>query len=458
MEAQLRSLEILFTLAFNNARQQGHLNANKVFEKNYEKLVNARRNLALFQHHDAITGTSKSNVMRDYATRLLESIQDTVKMQEQAIEYLLQKTTTEHSFIVSELERENFSRLPRKTPLTVNPEKSAQFVVYNSLAQDRFEIILIRTTTPDVKVLDPKGKEISIQINPVWNITDHPDISKRVIAADKEFELLFVYKLPPLSLLTFTLVYGSSNKQNMATLYCTNCKDDNNPYFVAKSKPPGDIQLENPKMRLLLDEQTGFLRTITKKGAGRPMQCSIKFAAYRSAQFHSGAYLFKPDTDSSNPVKDVLDQYKSDMLILITAGPLASDVTVVYGPFLAHTVRIFNTKTPLDDSIFIENDIDFEMAPKNRETELFMRFVTDIENGEVPEFYSDLNGFQYQRRVKVPSIGVEGNYYPITQTIFMQDENIRMTLSTSHAQGAASLDPGQVEVMLDRRTLYDDYR
>jgi alpha-mannosidase len=62
----------------------------------------------------------------------------------------------------------------------------------------------------------------------------------------------------------------------------------------------------------------------------------------------------------------------------------------------------------LDEAIYIENDIDFETPPKNRETELYMRFQTDIENGENPEFYSDLNGFQYQHRVKVPAIGIEG--------------------------------------------------
>jgi hypothetical protein len=39
LEHNLRSLEILFTLAFNKARQHNLSNAYKVYEKNYEKII-----------------------------------------------------------------------------------------------------------------------------------------------------------------------------------------------------------------------------------------------------------------------------------------------------------------------------------------------------------------------------------------------------------------------------------
>ncbi|XP_055588415.1 alpha-mannosidase 2 [Uranotaenia lowii] len=460
LEHNLRGLEILFTLAFNRARQGENSNAFKIYEKNYEKMILARRNLGLFQHHDAITGTSKANVMRDYALRLFESIQDSVKLQEKTIELLVQKKPgADLNFLIGELERDNFGKIPRKTPMIVTETRSTDFVVYNSLGQERLEVVLIRTLTPRVKILDPTGKPMDIQINPVWNITESSYAARKIIPSEKEYEIMFVAKLAPLSLTTFTAAYDDGFKPKMATLYCNECQDDKNEIFEVRNKQPGDIQLENFKMRLLFDEQSGFLKSVTKKNMGKQIQCAIKFAAYKSAQFHSGAYLFKTDPEQRNSEKEVLEQY-NDMTILITSGPLASDVTAVYGPFLAHTVRIYNTNTVLDNGIYIENDIDFEMPPKNRETELFMRFVTDIENGgsENPEFYSDLNGFQYQKRVKVPSIGIEGNYFPITSGAFIQDDKMRLTLLTTHAQGAASLEPGQLEVMLDRRTLYDDYR
>ncbi|KNC30549.1 hypothetical protein FF38_05570 [Lucilia cuprina] len=514
LEQNLRIAEILFTLAYNTARQQHNENAIKIFEKNYEKMIHARRNLGLFQHHDAITGTSKAAVMRDYGMRLFESLQDAVRMQESTIELLIQNGTQRHNFLLSELERDNFSKLPRKTPIPLTASngqnndfsieftsssadgKSASFVVFNPLTHKRIEAITIRTTTPYIKIVNDLGVELrNVQINPVWNITDPYEMgmgmmgsstAARIRISKRQYEVMFIAEMEALSLNSYQVVVDEVNyKRFMSSIYCDECSDNvegiteapmTKEEFVVKSKPPGDVQLENNFMRILFDEKNGFMKTITRKGPDQqllnPMQCAIKFAAYRSAQFHSGAYLFKTDPEQSEAEKDVLEQYE-DKRIIITSGPIASDVTVIYGPFLAHTVRIFNTKTHLDAAIYIENDIDFEPPPKNRETELFMRFVTDVDNiapvnrdtlkegdtiPELPEFYTDQNGFQYHRRTKVPSIGIEGNYFPITTAAFMQDDKVRFTLLTTHAQGAASYEPGQLEVMLDRRTLYDDYR
>ncbi|KAH8326463.1 hypothetical protein KR067_008261 [Drosophila pandora] len=524
LEHQLRSTEILFTLAYNTARQAKRENAIKIYEKNYELIINARRNLGLFQHHDAITGTSKAAVMRDYAMRLFESTQNMVKMQESCMELLLQKgIPRHHGFLLSEFERDNFNKLPRKMPIQmVNGDESpptaaaagggaaaagsvGSFVMYNSLAQKRLEIVTLRVQHPNVKILNDQGVELShIQINPVWNIADSNDQglgttasgTGRIRTSTRQYEVMFVAELEPLSLTTYRVQVDETNyKRNVATIYCDDCTEQPTvasrapgeaepsltAVFEARGKPAGDIQLENLHMRLLFDEKSGFLKSITRKNQKKellkPLQCNIKFAAYRSAQFHSGAYLFKTDPEQSEAEKEVLED-DADMRIIITSGPIASDVTVIYGQFLAHTVRIFNTRTHLDSAIYLENDIDFEPPPKNRETELFMRLVTNIDNiaqaplprdplkepvepGPIPElpiFYSDQNGFQYHERIKVPAIGIEGNYFPITSGAFIQDTRLRLTLLTTHAQGAASYEPGQLEVMLDRRTLYDDYR
>ena len=64
VENNVRSAEILFTMAWNNAEQKSDSNFVNLFENIYSGLVTARRNLALFQHHDAITGANFTNILQ----------------------------------------------------------------------------------------------------------------------------------------------------------------------------------------------------------------------------------------------------------------------------------------------------------------------------------------------------------------------------------------------------------
>ena len=75
LEASLRSAEILFTWSYNLARQMDNQPAVKTLEASFVSgMAKARRNLALFQHHDAITGTAKQFVTHDYGEKLFDGI------------------------------------------------------------------------------------------------------------------------------------------------------------------------------------------------------------------------------------------------------------------------------------------------------------------------------------------------------------------------------------------------
>lgn len=475
LEANLRSTEIIFTIALNMARQRNVLPYVKVLERDFEKLVEARRHLALFQHHDAITGTSKSYVMRDYALKLFESIRSTINIQQNALQSLIFSDTSnselDHNLLFSDIERDSYEKPPRKIPIIIKKEQNRQIVLFNSLAQPQDHLVQIRVCTPDVLVLDPHGKTVTHQINPVFNISDS---NTKITILPNEFELVFIAKLPALSVITYNITMAQNDvSDKLATVYCSKCHrhfhsdSTGNPQeeieflesrFKVKNTRIGDVQLENHKFKLLFDGTTGFLKSVSRKEAKKSIQCAIQFSAYRSAQYHSGAYLFMPDPNDSEE-KDVLQQYKDKFSVIIISGPVSSEISVIYGPFLIHSVRIYHVESSyLSNGIYIENEVDFESPPKNRETELFMRIISGVQNGDPPEMYTDLNGFQMQKRVKVERIGIEGNYYPITTMAYIQDEEVRLSLLTNHAQGAASWQPGYLEVMLDRRTLYDDSR
>ncbi|EPB79723.1 glycosyl hydrolase family 38 protein [Ancylostoma ceylanicum] len=94
--------------------------------------------------------------------------------------------------------------------------------------------------------------------------------------------------------------------------------------------------------------------------------------------------------------------------------------------------------------------------------EVVTRYITDIKNQDV--FFTDANGRQMMRRQKnynpsfkyVDTEPVAGNYYPVTNRVFLKDDNKQLTILTDRSQGASSVDGG-LELMLHRRCFADDH-
>ena len=75
LESHLRATEILFSLAniisSSQVQRDNSLDGVDPFGSLMSDFIYARQNLALFQHHDGITGTGKDFVVRDYAKRFV---------------------------------------------------------------------------------------------------------------------------------------------------------------------------------------------------------------------------------------------------------------------------------------------------------------------------------------------------------------------------------------------------
>ena len=484
LEASLHAAEMFYTWAWNYPLTKRFNKILQLLEKDFERLVKSRRHLSLVQHHDAITGTSKSYVMHDYALKLHEALRDTHTIISHASLVLLSteatlvhvgmgKSPSPFDFIQPTFEQLSYEKLRKLVPIHMHkPERV--LILANSLGHRRYEVVKLVIRSTNIRLTDEHGHDVPFQINPIWNSTE-----SGMVIMDSQFELFFLADLPPLSLITYTLIRTKSQaaKDNFATVfsnfYGNPPKNSREIPFETKKVLPGDIQLESDSLKLLFDGTTGMIRSVTEKNSDKITQLHMKYAAYPSAQFKSGAYLFKPDPNAEKPEDDVLAGAKAR--IFIQSGPISSELTVMFGSVLLHTYRIFHVSyEPLASAIYMENSFNLDgqkfnnrdtpgFSPQFRETELFFRFTTDLNNGPLSRFYTDQGGLHMQERLKVERIGIQGNYYPVTMATYLEDEmsvtnRRRLTLLVDHAVGAASWNTGWLESMVERRMYYDDAR
>jgi Glycosyl hydrolases family 38 N-terminal domain/N-acetylglucosaminyltransferase II (MGAT2)/Alpha mannosidase middle domain/Glycosyl hydrolases family 38 C-terminal domain len=109
----------------------------------------------------------------------------------------------------------------------------------------------------------------------------------------------------------------------------------------------------------------------------------------------------------------------------------------------------FGTKATVIDYIF-EIDLD-----RNNE-EWIVRFGGDILNKGVS--HTDLNGFNFDTHRFRKDMPIQSQVFPMPTLASIQDNRMRMTVMSEHAQGTASLKDGTIDIWLDRRLAQDDSR
>ena len=128
-----------------------------------------------------------------------------------------------------------------------------------------------------------------------------------------------------------------------------------------------------------------------------------------------------------------------------------------------------------DLSGVLQVDVDLDSLPNVYLDgyEVIVQFQAhDFDNNST--FYTDSNGLEMQKRVlnyrsyyniteKILSqtnVNITSNYYPINSAIALKDssQNLQFTVSNSRAQGGSALNPGQIELMQNRRIPNDDQK
>ncbi|XP_032618489.1 alpha-mannosidase 2 isoform X2 [Chelonoidis abingdonii] len=451
LESYLRAAEMLYSLALVESKKSDKMNAFPSVD-HYKLLTEARRNLGLFQHHDAITGTSKDWVVVDYGTRLFHSLMNLKRVITDSAHILILKDKDTYSynpsapFLKMDDDQSSQDSLPRKTviKLSIQPR---YLLVYNPTEQERFSVVSVYVNSPKVKVLSPSGKPIMVQVSGVWD--------GRTTVSHEAYQISFMVHLPPLGLGVYQLLEVLNSEMFLADYNIYTSGGNNvqvNPDKVFKIKEmqnsADDITLENSYMKLWFSGISGLLKKINTKEDGKNHQIKMEFAWYgtTSNRDKSGAYLFLPDGEAKPYV------FTDPPTIRVTHGRIFSEVTCFF-LHLTHTVRLYKVQGLEGESLELSNIVDIR-GEYNRE--IAMRISSDVNSQN--RFYTDLNGYQIQPRVAMSKLPLQANIYPMTTMAYIQDSGVRLTLHSAQSLGVTSLKSGQLEVIMDRRLMQDDNR
>uniref|UniRef100_UPI0037E97BF9 alpha-mannosidase 2 isoform X2 n=1 Tax=Semicossyphus pulcher TaxID=241346 RepID=UPI0037E97BF9 len=456
LEATLRATEILFSLTLAEMRRfhgDGHLVADFPARDHFLHLTAARRNLALFQHHDAVTGTARDPVVVDYGTRLFHSILNLRQVLQSSAHWLLllDKSQYHHDQLKPFMQMDDViaaqDSLPQKTTLTLTDEPRS-LIVFNPTEQLRTSVVSVVIDSPDAHVVDAEtGRPMAAQISAVW-----AEPSK---ASTEAFQLDFVAQLPPLSLVIYHVTrasVGSAQRVQYTFNRHGNPLTLKSEHFQVSSLegPEADapLSLSNKHVQIWSSPESGLLQKLRlQSGLVRQVQVQFLWYGTTSSRDKSGAYLFMPGPEGAQ-----LYSSSEPPLVRVSRGPIFSDITSCFRHF-THRVRLYHLDGHAGRSLEISNMVDIR-SEINRE--LSMRLVSNVANGN--RFYSDLNGFQMQQRRTLAKLPLQANFYPMSSSAFVQDSVSRMSLLSAQSQAVAALRPGELEVVLDRRLQQDDNR
>ncbi|KAM4868807.1 alpha-mannosidase 2 [Urocitellus parryii] len=444
VESHLRAAEIIYYFAQTQAQKY---KINKfLLSTYYTALTEARRNLGLFQHHDAITGTAKDWVVVDYGTRLFHSLLALEKIiGDSAFLLILKNKPTFESYSsdplleMSSIQKSQDS-LPQNHVIKPSIQEPRYLVIYNPLEQHRDSVVSTYVNNPNVQVLTDTGRLLDIQVSAVWIKED--TISQEV------YKISFIAKTPPLGLKVYTLLETGKSDSDLAEYVVYNGEATSEIFNIKSMKSDSEpIILENPHLILSFDK-TGLMETMMTREDKQIHEIKVQFTWYgtTSKKDKSGAYLFLPDGFAQPYV------YKKAPFVRVVHGKIYSEVTS-YFEHVSHTVRLYNLRGIEGRSVEISNIVNIRNV-YNRE--IAMRISSEINSQN--RFYTDLNGYQIQPRMTLSKLPLQANVYPMTTMAYIQDAKNRLTLLSAQSSGVSSLKSGDIEVIMDRRLMQDDNR
>lgn len=277
------------------------------------------------------------------------------------------------------------------------------------------------------------------------------------------FMAVFEAKLPPMSMVTYTL---------SATTTTAAVGDTTQPSGSTATHPSAGFTVTNGIVSLSFDS-FGALRSLrTGSALSTPLAIeprayyphkAVNNCGYRDPQGcqPSGAYIFRPN-GTAQPVR--AGGTPASFELVGSSTDLVQEVRQVWADWLNVTIRLAKGALTFELLVTAGPLPMYRPHPMLNGTELIMHMTSGVASNA--SLWTDSNGREMLHRVRDyrptwtlnQTEHAAGNYYPVTTAAFIRDEHTQLTLLIDSAQGVASLADGELEVMLHRRLLQDDNR
>lgn len=201
----------------------------------------ARRALSLFQHHDAIPGTAREHVMKDYLDQMMDALKSSKFVIQQAVYRHLTKPSVSFLFLFTNLKKfhvefvflqiyqpdykftyfsiddsRTTGMIDNRPTIILGESLPIKYVVlHNSLPRYRQEIVEFHVSKPFVMVEDLDGKAIDSQIIPVWSWHKGAYGTLTPQVSTTKYRLLFTAKVPSLGLSTYIIRSTNTASQSL---------------------------------------------------------------------------------------------------------------------------------------------------------------------------------------------------------------------------------------------------
>ncbi|XP_070647862.1 epididymis-specific alpha-mannosidase-like isoform X2 [Bos indicus] len=215
------------------------------------------------------------------------------------------------------------------------------------------------------------------------------------------------------------------------------------------------VHVENDCYSVFLDKDTNLMQSIWERQSNQTIQVTQQFMEYEANGDEdqgpiSDNYVFT-SSETAKPAWETVGME-------IVEGELVTEIRQYFyrtvndrDPTYTVYSRLARGPPGADGELLCHRiEQEYRVGPLELNREAIWRTSTNLNTARV--LYSDNNGYQMQRRAyKHHENNIARNYYPMTQSAFIQDRQSRLVLLSEQAHGVSSQGNGQMEVMLHRR-------